>query len=106
LAERVRPDLPAGDRRLRAVFGHAERALDAAGLRARRVAGDALHLRVVVRLDDDLVVGADPLEDGVDFADRFGPGGHEGSEEQGEKVSANRMPAGVSGSAGLWWIES
>jgi len=54
-----------------------------------------------VRLDDDLVVGADPLEDGVDFADRFGLGSHERGEEQGEKESSHRMPERVIGSTRL-----
>ena len=71
-AERDRADLPARDRRLGLVLGQPERALDAAGLRARHVAGDAGDLGIVVGVDDDLVVGPDQLEDGVDLADRLG----------------------------------
>src|SRR5690348_12123869 len=60
------------DRRLRLILGNAEGALDAAGFCARDVARDAAHAGVVMRVDDDLVVGPDQLEDGVDFADGFG----------------------------------
>ena len=73
-AERDRADLAAGDRRFGLVLGEAERAADAAGLGARDVAGDAGDLRVVVGVDDDLVVRADELERGVDVADRLGAG--------------------------------
>jgi hypothetical protein len=60
-----------------------ERAADAAGLGARDVAGDAGDLRVVVGVDDDLVVGSDQLEDGVDLADRLGDGEAGDAEQQG-----------------------
>ncbi len=73
LGERDRPDLAAGDRRLGLVFGEAEPALDPSGLGARDVAGDAPDLRVVVGVDDDLVIRPDQLEHGVDLADRLGP---------------------------------
>src|SRR6218665_1583883 len=45
------------------------RALDAAGARTRDVAGHALHARVVIGFDDDVVVAADPLERRVHGAD-------------------------------------
>jgi hypothetical protein len=69
LRERDRAGLAAGDGGLGLVLGQAERTLDAAGLGARHIAGDAGHFGVVVGVDHDLVVGADPLEDGVDLAD-------------------------------------
>jgi hypothetical protein len=38
----------------------------------RHVAGDARHVGIVERLDDDLVVGAQPLEAIADRADLLG----------------------------------
>ena len=75
--------LAAGNRGIGLVFSQAECALDAAGLGARHVAGDPAHLGVVVRIDDDLVVRADELEDGVHLADGFGPGRRSEGNEQG-----------------------
>src|SRR5512140_2866143 len=87
------PDLAAGDRRLGPVLGQPERTLEAARLGARQVAGHARHLGVVVGLDDDLVVGADQLEDGIDFADRLGArlaAGREQQRDDGEQVLFHR----------------
>ena len=54
-------------------------AIDASALSSARpsaplmhVARDARDLRIVVGVDDDLVIGADQLEGGVDLADRLG----------------------------------
>src|SRR6185436_812359 len=69
LAEADRRRRPARDREARRILGDAQRPLDAAGLRARHVADDPGHLRIVERLDDDLVVGTEPLERRVDGAD-------------------------------------
>ncbi len=74
LCERDRPDLPARDRRLRLVLGEPEPTLDPAGLGARDVTGHARDLRIVVGIDDDLVIRPDQLEHRVDLPDRLGPG--------------------------------
>src|SRR5436853_580612 len=63
--ERYRTDLLAIDRRLRLVFGNTQGALDAAGLGARHVTGDAVDIRIIVRVDDDFVVGSDEFEDRI-----------------------------------------
>src|SRR6185437_1157967 len=76
-----RPDLAAGDRRLAGILGQPDRALDAPGARMAHVAGDARHLRIVERLDHDLVVGAEPLEAIADRADLLGHCG-QGEEDQ------------------------
>ena len=60
-----------------------QRTLDAAGARPREVARHAAHAGVVVRLDHDLVVGADELEHGVDRADVLGMGLREREPQQG-----------------------
>jgi hypothetical protein len=82
--------LPAGDRGFGLVLGQAESALDAAGLGARHIAGDAGDLGVVVGIDHDLVVGAYELEHGVDRADFFAAGAAAGGQEQGQAERAER----------------
>ena len=54
------------------IFRQPESALDAAGLGARQVAGDAVDAWVVERLHQDLVVGAKQLEGGAHLADGVG----------------------------------
>src|SRR5438477_6844115 len=51
-----------------------------AGLGARDVAGDTADLRIIVRVDDDLMVGSDELEHRVDLTNRVGP--HERTKRQ------------------------
>jgi hypothetical protein len=104
LAKRDRAGLQALDGGLGLVFGQAHRALDAARLGARHIAGDACDFRVVIGVDHDLVVGPDPLEDGVDFADGFGQGGKRGTQQGQEEdafhaaiVSASRLGPGHPG---------
>ena len=101
LAHRPGPESQASIAQLLKVHASGE-PLELSSIAASRRGGvdRFIDLRVV-RLDDDLVVGADPFEDGVDLADRLGPGGHEGGEEQGEKESSHRMPARVSVSSRL-----
>ena len=72
LGKRDRADLAAGDRRLGQIFGETESSLDAAGLGTRDVTGDTVDLRIVVRVNDDLVIRPDELEDRVDLSDRLG----------------------------------
>jgi hypothetical protein len=93
--------LPASDRRLGLVFGEADRALDAAGLRPRDIAGDATHHRVVVGIDDDLVVGSDQLEDGVDLADLLGAGAERQRSEQGQRQGAQKQRIHRTSSGGM-----
>ena len=70
----IGPTWQALDRRLGLVFREPEPAFDAAGLRARDVTGDTADLRIVVGIDDDLVIRSDELEYRVDLADRLGAG--------------------------------
>jgi hypothetical protein len=89
LGERDRAGLPAGNGRLRLVFGQPQPALDAAGLGPRDVAGDALDLGVVIGVDDDLVVGTDQLDDGIDLAEVLSESG-QGTGQQGQHQQALR----------------
>src|SRR5918993_715521 len=57
------PDLSAGDGRVRGVFGHANRTLEAARLGAGQMTRHTWDLWVIKSLDDDLVVRGDPVVD-------------------------------------------
>jgi hypothetical protein len=57
-----RPDLAASDAGIAGILGHAQTALDAAGLRSADVAGDTLDLGIVKAVDDDFVVWSEEPE--------------------------------------------
>ena len=65
-------DLVAREGSVGGIFRQPETALDAPGLGARQIAGDAGYLGVVERLHQDLVIGADQLEGGAHLADGIG----------------------------------
>ena len=81
---------------LRLVLRKAQPALDAAGLGPRDVAGDSLHAGVVIGVNDDLVVGPDELEHGVDFAHLFRVGGGRGGQQGQDEEALHRDIVGVS----------
>lgn len=66
-----RPNLLAGDRRVRGVFSQPQTALNAAGFRPADIAGHVLHVRIVKGFNDDLMVRAEKFEDGIYRANLF-----------------------------------
>ena len=59
-----RSDLSAGEGDVRHLFGHAEPSFDASAFGDGKVAGDAVHVRVIDTVSGELIVGRDQLEYG------------------------------------------
>lgn len=80
-----RPDLTAGQRELRWVFGQPEAAFHPAGSGLADMAGDAGDFRVIVGVNADPVVGADKLPGGGRAADFFSGGSQAEGQKQGSQ---------------------
>jgi len=63
--------LPDGNGRVRGIFGQAEGAFDAARLRLADENRDPLNFGIIVRFDDNLMIGSNQLELGIQGADHM-----------------------------------